>query len=368
MNRYIARLFLINVLTLLVILASFVVTVDIFINFSRFTRRAAEVFATDEGGSATGLRLAVGVVFGVWDIWGPRLLQLFNYILGVVLVTAMGFTAAQLVRRREFVALLASGVGLHRVATPFVLVALGAMVAQAVNQEVLVPRVAHLLVRDAGDSGKRSLAAFPIPLLQDDERRLFYARAYDDETRSLETLLVFERDETGAVERVIAADAASWDGGRWTLENGRAAIPQSTAPPVPVAELDTSLDPLSLKVGRLERFSQSLGWTQISRIIEHGGLDERAERSLDLARWGRIAALTSNLAAFLAAMPFFLRRLPQPMLVPCLQAAPIAIGGLVAAAAAPALSLPGLPVWLTAFLPTLLLAPIALALFSSLKT
>jgi hypothetical protein len=85
-------------------------------------------------------------------------------------------------------------------------------------------------------------------------------------------------------------------------------------------------------------------------------------------RWGRLASLASNFVTLLAALPFFLVRVPQPMIASALKAAPVAIGGLVAAAAAPEIALPGLPVWLGAFVPCLLLLPIAVALFSGLRT
>lgn len=371
-DRYIARLYLINVVTLLVILAGFVVTVDVFVNLSRFTRSAADVFGSSDGKSATGLRLIIGTILGIANIWGPRLLQLFNYLNGVVLVAAMGFTCSQLVRHREFVAMLAGGLSLHRIARPFVGVALGFVLLQGVNQEMVVPAMAHLLTRDAGDVGRRDVEAFTVRLVPDDQGRLFYADRFVNRTRTLENLHVFERDPSGEVRRVIGAPSARWDGRGWVLTRGIARTPPSEAAagdaPRPVDRIDSSLDPMGLKVRYLQGFGRSLGWTQISSILRHGGLDERSKQDLDRTRWGRIATLASNFVTLLAALPFFLLRLPQPMLAPALKAAPVAIGGLIAAAAAPEIALPGLPVWLGAFVPCLLLLPIALALFSGLRT
>ncbi len=370
-DRYIARLYLINVLTLLLILGGFIVTVDVFVNLSRFTNAAAEAFG-GEGEEATGLRLVFGTVLGVANIWGPRLLQLFNYLIGVVLVAGMGFTCTQLVRHRELVAMLAGGVSLHRIARPFAVVALMFIALQAVNQEVLVPSVAHLLTRDAGDVGRRDVAAFPVRLVPDDEGRLFHAEAFVNETQTLRGLHVFQRSDAGAVTRVIEADAATWDGRGWALEGGIARTPWASgaggSAPTPIDRLDSTLDPAGLKIRHLQGYARSLGFLQISRILEYTGLDERSRRDLERMRWGRLAGLAGNLVTLLAALPFFLVRLPQPMISASLKAAPVAAGGLVAAAAAPELALPGLPIWLGAFVPCLLLLPIAVALFSGLRT
>lgn len=369
-DRYIARLYLINVLTLLVILAGFVVTVDVFVNLSRFAESASEAFGV-HGEKATGLRLVIGTILGIANIWGPRLLQLFNYLNGVVLVTAMGFTCAQLVRHREFVAMLAGGVSLHRVARPFVVVALAFVALQAVNQELVVPSMAHLLTRDAGDVGTRGISSFPVRLVPDDQGRLFYADHFLNDTRTLQHLTVFERSPDGVVQHVISADKAVWDGRGWVLTNGVERTPASAAPganPRPVQRIDSTLDPMGLKVRYLQGFARSLGWMQISDILQHGGLDERSQHDLERTRWGRLASLASNLVTLLAALPFFLVKLPQPMVSASLKAAPVAIGGLIAAAAAPEIALPGLPIWLGAFVPCLLLLPIAIALFSGLRT
>lgn len=372
LDRYIARLYVINVLTLLLILAAFVVTVDVFVNLSRFTNAAADAFSDTQGERATGVRLVIGTVLGVSNIWGPRLLQLFNYLNGVVLVAAMGFTCAQLVRHREFVAMLAGGMSLHRVARPFAIVGLAFVLFQAINQEVLVPSMAHLLTRDAGDVGRRDVAAFAVRLVPDDEGRLFYADAFINETRTLENLRVFERDPSGAVTRIIEAREARWDNEGWTLEGGLARVPPSenatAGRPTPVERLESTLDPMGLKVRYLQDFARSLGWRQVSRILEYAGLDQASANDLERMRWGRLASLASNLVTLLAALPFFLVRVPQPMIKSALKAAPVAIGGLVAAAAAPEIALPGLPVWLGAFVPCLLLLPIGVALFSGLRS
>ena len=368
-ERSIARLFAIDACILLAVLFALVVTIDVIVNLDRFTDRAADVFAAADGTKAEGLRLVIGTVIGVWDIWGPRMLQLFAAVNGVVLVAAMGFTCIQLVRHRELVALLASGVPLHTLARPLLIVSALFIGAQAVTQEFLVPAVAPLLIRDAGDSGKRDVRAFVVRLAPDDRGRLFYAKRFFDDRATMTGVTIWERTDS-RITRVITAEEARHDGSGWVFLNGFASVPTGNgAPPrTPIDRIDSSLDPAALKVRALQGFGQSLSWMQISELLTEGALDQKRRDELDRLRWGRIAGLASTFVTVIAAMPFFLRRVPGPMLDACLKAAPIAGAGLVASAAAPVLALPGLPIPLAAFVPTLVLIPIAIALVSGIKT
>jgi hypothetical protein len=78
--------------------------------------------------------------------------------------------------------------------------------------------------------------------------------------------------------------------------------------------------------------------------------------------------LVSNLLVLIAALPMFLVRLPQPMLGPAMKSAPIMGLGLAAAAASTSVSLAGLPVWIGVFVPSLLLAPIAIVMFTGIRS
>lgn len=399
LNLYIARLYLTNIAVMVVVLFSFVVAVDVAMNMGRFwnaarnrmeerearfgAHEAPEASAAADGGGneggerrrgreAGGLRRVVATAWVIWDLWWPRLMQLFNHLIGVVLIAAMGFTCAQLSRHREFVAMMASGLSLFRVARPMIAVAALITLLALANQEVLVPRLAHRLVRDTGDAGKEGPDAFRVRLAPDEAGLLLLAQKFDDQAGVLERLTVWERDASGRVVRVITADRGVWDGRGWALENGvsRGRVETTTGRVVqePVARLETTLDPMRLKVRYLQGFGQALSWRQVSAILRHGGLDAAASRRLDLVRWGHVAAMVSGMVTLLAAMPFFLVRVPGPMLWPALKAAPIALAGLVAAALSSTVILPGLPVWLGTFVPSLVLMPLAIALFSGVKT
>lgn len=368
LDRYIARLFLINAGTLFVVLFSFVVAVDVVINLRRFSQAGAEQAGADAGAIARGF----ATIGAIADLWGPRLLQLFSYLSGVILIVAAGFTCAQLVRSRELVAVMASGIGLHRVVRPFVAVALVVTVVQVIDNEVLIPRVAHLLTRDVGQAGERELGELSVRLIEDDRGMLLSAETFDPNAGVLRGVHLFARDADGRLLTHVTGEEAVWDGSVWRLAGGEMQVIGGGGAGGPRTEqvevLATSLDPETLVIRRMTSLAQNLSWVQISDILQRGGLDERARERLERARWGRIASILSNLLALIAALPLFLVRLPQPMLGPALRSAPIMGLGLGAAAVSTSLSLPGLPVWLGVFVPSLLLAPIAIVMVTGIRS
>lgn len=363
-DRYIARLYLINIATLFVLLFSFVLTIDVVMNLGRFTKHAARI---SDGGST--IERLIATVAIIADLWGPRFLQLFAYLSGTVMIAAMGFTCVQLVRHREFVALLASGVSLHRLVRPFLLVAAVVVGAQIIDQEVLIPRVAHLVTRDISSLDEDRAAGYRLSLISDGAGGLLSAQRFLPDSGELVKPHYWQRDSQGNVLRAVSAQRATWNGAGWTLVGGREFIPTGGAGVTRPAEtLATPLDPERIELSHLQSLGQNLSWAQISDIIERGGIDPKAEARLERVRWGRIASVLSNFLALLATLPFFLVRLPQPMLGAALKAAPVAVLGLAAAGFASAPSLPGIPVWLGAFLPAMLLLPVAVALFTGIRS
>ena len=180
LDRYIAKQYLINVIALMLILFSFVVVIDASLNIDRFMEMA-ERLATQNGGDAPGsIRRWLVTLLLIADFWWPKLLQLYSFLIGMILVGAMGFTFAQMTRNREFIALMAAGVGLHRVMKPVVVIALMFMGLQVINTEVVIPRVAPLLVRDHDDIG--SLRP-PVPSRRDRCRHRHHERGVHPRTR-----------------------------------------------------------------------------------------------------------------------------------------------------------------------------------------
>ncbi|MFN0134292.1 MAG: LptF/LptG family permease [Phycisphaerales bacterium] len=366
LDRYIARQYLINAVTLLVILSSFVVAIDAALNLSRYWN--SDFFSTTGEAESSGVRRAAIVALLVADLWWPRLLNLYNLLLGLVLVGAMGFTCSQLVRHRELVAMLTSGRSLHRCAWPFLAVALVFTGLQAINQEFVIPRIAPLLTRDQGDAGKRTLGSSRVPPTADGQGRLFYARSFDADAGTVEDLYVWEREGGSLTRGRLHAERATWRDGGWDL-HAAARAGDGAAP----TRIETDLDPTLLKIRRFANFGSNISWSQARGMASRiGGTDtEQARRTRDLlARvgLGRISGMLSNLLALLIALSFFLVREPRGMVSRALRCAPVGMAALVGGTLGTTAPIAGVPAWLSVFIPVMVLLPIAAGLWSRVRS
>ncbi len=392
LDRYIARQYLLNVVALMVLLFSFVVTVDVTLNLDRFMDRAEKIESEaaaaslgDPGARATdgpgALRKGAVTALLVFDLWWPRLLQLFNFTIGLCLIGAMGFTFTQLVRHREMVAVLAGGVSLHRLLVPVFLVAAGMMGLKVLNQEVVMsnPRIAPLLARDPGDAGNRELANFKVPLTADGRGRVWFAANFEPRDGVLSGVEIWQRDARGVVTGRISAERAAWSPGAnpgWVLTNPRLTTTDMSRPgsgrfadaPQAPERIETDLEPSTLMFKRFASFRQCLSWRQIGEMLRSPQVKPELREELERIRWGRISMVLSTLLSLAITMPFFLMREPKNMVVQSLKCAPVGIISLMGGTLLAAMPIPGLPPGFAAFLPVLVLLPIAIAVLSSLKT
>lgn len=379
-DRYIARQYLVNILALFVILFAFVVTIDVSLNLDRFWKIAGLRGVIEGPGGEqvmpdTFRRFLITSIL-IFDLWWPRLLQLFNLMLGLVLVGAMGFSCAQLVRHREMLAIVAGGQSLYRVMRPMLVVAIGMLTLQALNQELVLPHVAAKLTRGHSEAGRQSLVSQSVPVTPDARGRLWYARSYNPDSEALEGVYVWERDAEARAERRIFAETAEWTPaqgetpGAWVLSDPVVRGKTASAPP-PEIRLETDLDPTALKVRRYSGYRQNLSWLQLSRLIEQSsegrpdpGLVDRLQRT----QFGRVSLMVSNMLALTMSLPFFLTSLPRNMFKQSLRAAPLAIAALLGGTLGASAQIPGLPPVLSVFVPVIVLLPLTVASIGSVRT
>lgn len=383
LDRYIIKQYLSNTLLLLCVLFSFVIAIDLSLNIDRFLRIASETLRARGQNDTLVPRLTLTVSL-IGDLWGPRLLSLYNTLLGIVLTAAMGFTVTQLVRHRELVAMIASGQSLHRVVRPFIVVALAMTLLAVVNQEILLPKVAPLLTRDHGDAGSKSLGTQEGPLSSDGRGRLFYAKSFDADKAELTGVYVLERTENGRMgERRITADHAMWDNGAWVLTDvtidrrvedfdptettGQPTIDARAT--VPELRIATDLDPTALRIRQYSGYAQNLSTMQLAAMRGSSlQLNPRVRDRLARVQFGRFATMIATVLAMLLVMPFFLKREPASLISHVVKAAPVAIIAIIGAMLGTAVPIPGVPAAFCAFLPVMVLAPITIASLSAMKT
>ncbi len=369
LDRYIAKQYLMNIVALFVILFCFIMTIDISVNLDRFIE-LADNFSHQQGGSGSLIRKAAITVFLILDLWWPRLIELTNYMLGLVMVGAMGFTFTQMVRHRELVAVLAGGISLHRVARPIMLVAVGLTLLQALSQEFVVPNLSDRLTRDHGEAGRRKLDADIVPLVADNQGRLWYAKSFDADVGSLHDVYIWQRDEQGLATIRIRAEEARWTTGVWVLYGVQAWVAgtnqQLADPPT---RIKTEMDPTALKMKRFAGYQQNLSWRQISQMLENEDVGQSMLRDgLERVRFGRVSSMLTNLLSLMISLPFYLTRVPKNMMIQSLKGAPVAIVALLGAALGVAAVIPGLPAAIAVFIPVMVLTPVAIASLTAMET
>lgn len=363
LDRSIARQYFINVVLLLAILGSFIVVVDASLNLHRYVRYAGDHDAFLSKAAAT---FAI-----IWDLWWPRLIQLFNFTLGFVLVAALGFTTAQLVARRELVAMLASGISLWRAMAPVFVVALGFLLLGVANQELVVPRIVGILLADdprvSRDDGK--IGVTNLPTTADASGRLFFATAFDPDAGVMEGVKIWERNDVGVPTRLISAERATWDGTAWVLVDGQAQPVGRAGSPEPVDRVETEMDPNALAVRRFAGLGQHLSFATLGRMLRQDeSLTPELRRRLQRDRWGRVGSWLAMALSLVIALPFFVTREPRNMALQAAKCAPIVLAALVLSALGVSAPIAGMPGWLSVFLPAMLLAPAAAAAATSVQT
>jgi lipopolysaccharide export LptBFGC system permease protein LptF len=372
LDRWIASRFLVNFVLIFAVMFLFAISIDTILQLDAYTaaaRRAVEM------GSYSSMWSAVPIA--VLDFNLPRVFQFYAYLLGLCSVAAAGFTLAQMVRTRELVAMLAAGVSLWRVGLVMVVVAVLLNLVQLLNGEILLPRLAPLLVREHNAILRPSVEKFGLNIVQDGAGKLVLAQAFDPMTETAFNLLVLERDEKGAAVRRIEAPTATWDEvrGGWRLVDGVAAgrsAPGSGAGrevridrKEPIDFVETDVSPKAILTRRFRGFAQLLSTPQISELARDGGL---AANDATRLIGQRFAGACVNLFMLVICLPFFLLREPKKLLGASVFCAATAVPGLLGSLFLMTVSLPGLPAAVGVFLPVALLLPIAAARMGSLKT
>jgi len=376
LDRYIARQYLINIGALLLILACFVVCIDVSLNLSRYWNVAVDV-ARQPGGVDSALRRLMITLLLIADLWWPRLLSLFAFLNGLVLIGAMGFTVTQMVRHRELVAVLTSGQSLYRVARPILLVALLMTGMQVLDQELIIPRIAPLLTREQGDAGRRSLGSTRVPPTVDAKGRILYAATFDADAGVLTDLYIWERGDDGLATRRVHANRAVWRGGAWDLEGATVESRRvgEKDPGPPPTRIGTNLDPTALKMKRFAGYGNNISFAQARQMlaaINSMGTDQEQARKmrdqLERASLGRVSTMIANLLTLVVAMSFFLTREPRNMLLQSLKCAPVGIVSLIGVVVGTSASAPGVPTSLSVFIPVMVLLPVAIAMVSRVRS
>lgn len=403
LDRYILKRFAANFAILFALLFVFATAVDLILNLDRFV----DVAQTAAGEDAGSWSVAAVLIALVADFQAPRIFQFYAYLHGMVAVAAMGFTLAQMHRHRELVAIMASGVSLHRVAMPFIIAVFALSVIQLLNQELMLPRVAPLLLRDYRQMGEHGVESFEVRFTPDGRGNLLLAARFQPQQNRLLWPVFLERDARGLTVRRVWASQADWvEADRsWDLVDGKSVRAVGGSPPGPteppatapaaqtpgtasrdlsfIAEVidryPSDLTPQVLLVRRYNQFASMLSLAQIGEILEAprtGAADSgsspiaaSADRDTLLRyRYSRFSSVLVNLLVIGLTLPFFLLREPANLLRQSVLCASVAIPAAVGSAIGMMIEMPGISPALSVFLPVIVLVFVSMFPWTFFKT
>jgi len=213
LDKYIVRNFLTTAFLFFVVMMMLRIVSDLFVNIDEWL----------EEEQAFGEKVQY-----LLSYYGYNSLAYFIELGGVIIVAAAVFTLARMNRSNELTAMLASGVSLHRVTLPIVLCAMVMGGLIILDQELVIPNVAHKLIRkrDETSGGKD----FAVRLMADGAGNVWYSRRYSPARKEMTFSVVQVRDAEGNVLASASGELAhphQWRRQRgWLMSRGRLARPE----------------------------------------------------------------------------------------------------------------------------------------------
>lgn len=383
-DRHILARFLGNFVILFALIFVLAVSIDVILALDKFID-AARASIEQGGGEPAGPAVFLELLRLGFNFQGPRVFQFYAYLHGIAAIGAMGFTLSRMYKAKEIVALLASGISMHRIAMPFVAGVFILSLGQLLNQEVFLPRVAPLLLRDHGDIGESGVEAFPVAFTADGDGDLLQAAQFAPRTETLELPTIIRRDDRGRTYERITAAAATWgerevDGEvrrGWILDEGVSVRIGEGGPEASAAiervDIDfheTDLSPRVLIVRRHSAYAAMLSLAQIRAVLDAPGILGQGDVVDTLARhqYSRFAGVVVNVLVMWLALPSFLLREPAKLLSRSVQCAAITMTSLIGAAIFILVDLPGIRPAVAVFLPSIVLLPIVIGRWVYLRT
>ena len=372
LTLYIMKRMAINFAVLFALFFFLGAVIDVTVNLDEFSGSSSDA----SGVLGFFSRLVLIIHDALW-FEGPRFFQVFAYLHGVIAIGAMGFTAANMIRSREFDAIMAAGISLRRVAIPFLYIMAGISVLALINQEYILPKVAPLLLRDHGESSSKMAGSFMVPFTPDQNGSLLIAPLLNPVDSVLTEPSFLERDEQGRMVRQVQATSATWDAATnsgWKLKDGTATrilFDASTGEaeimkPSPVDFYETDLTPHILT---LHRYGQYIGMLSMSQLNEMLIVAGAFDKPLLKRHWyARFASIALNFLAMIIIIPFFVTKDAVVVSRQAVKSGAIALTILFGGTVVMIMPFEGIPAMVSVFIPAIVLIPIALFRSMTIRT
>jgi lipopolysaccharide export system permease protein len=147
-----------------------------------------------------------------------------SYALAPALLFACAYALGLLYKDNELIAILGSGISLHRLLAPLLVLGLLLSLGSFWFEEGVVIdslRLKNQLYRTTVKL-ELPLSRSNVTVTSADGHIIYQADFYDDKKQTLSGVLILRRDQEGRFESRVDAERASWNGGNWVLQNARA--------------------------------------------------------------------------------------------------------------------------------------------------
>ncbi len=303
LDRYVAKNFLIGYAIAFSVLIGLRVIIELFVNLDEFTERA-------------GLG-SFAVIKNILVFYGVRISLYFRDFAGMITVVAAAFSFGKMVRNRELVAVMASGVSLKRVVVPIIVLALIATGVLVIDQEFIIPPLAGKLVRSEDDiAGEES---YDVRFISDANNALLFSQRYEVQNQTLYNPTILPRKATQRpgiweVTGWISADKAVYDNKakQWDLSNGFFNEKGSQSVPAAVNYYKTDITPRDIPIRRKAANKSLLSFWQLHTLAEQGKkLKDQAQ--LYAQMHSHITDPVINLVMLMVSLPILICRDPKTM-------------------------------------------------------
>ncbi len=366
LDRYIIRLFLMNFVILFFVIMSLFVLIDFISDMDVFLRAGkANAEANDSWVFWEIIKALV-----LYEV--PMIIVMYTFISGLLINGAMGFTLSYLNRKRELVAIVASGNSLYRVALPMILTGFMLAVLNLPIQEYVLPSLAQQLTGSKSEVLKQAEKSTTMRFKPDTRGNLFHAaKVIDNDGDGLHLLSLKIFDFTH--HKVISAAQADWNEEKkgWDLTDGYAADFSGGRVNVgdpgvdDVSFFETDLSPKLIRTMNEAIYARLLSIRELNELPYTPALGEMAIKQLI---HGRFSIVFVNLLVFIIALSYFLTREPNASLLQSVKASgiTIVIWGIGVGVVQVGI-VPGNPL-ASAWLPVLALIPVTVWFWYSIKT
>lgn len=360
-DRYIARSFLSAYIILTLVGVGMYTLIAMLLTLDEFTEDRS-----------MSLEQVIGLIV---DYYGHNLPLYYSQLGGPMMAVAAAFCVGRLLKNNELTALIAAGMPLRRLVTPFAVCGIGLALLWVVNREFVIPRFAAEIARTPDDMiGAKARGVYAI---RDSRNAIMTALEFDAHRGWLGKVFIVEPDEKRAPQNLIVADEAQYDDAHktWRLSRGvRHRLDQAArgggakaATDEAIQDFAFGLTPGELVLRRRSQWSELLSLNELNALVRTQNLANRP--TLDMFRHTRLTQPLLQLLVLFLALPWFLTREPENVLSAGLRA-------LIAAAALyvvtfmtqGAMGEDELTRALLAWFPIIVFAPLTFMLLANLKT